>query len=196
MPENIGMVARAMLNFGLPELRLGNPRCLWPSERATDSSAGAGRVLESARLYRSLAEAIADCQSVYAASVRPRDLVKRVVTPRQAVAQLRDFLGEFLDESRPAVRRAAIVFGPERTGLINDDIALVEAVITVPVNPEFSSLNLAQAVVVLAYEWFIAHDATPASQLRHGNSTPAEHRHLQSFLGRLEHELDLCGFLR
>lgn len=194
LPENIGMVARAMLNFGLTELRLVNPRPLWPSDRAIDSSAGANRLLEAAKVYRSFMESTADCRKLYAASVRPRDMVKRVVTPQQAVAEIREFYAQ------PAAVRAeakcAVVFGPERTGLVNDDIALMEAVVTIPVNPEFSSLNLAQAVVVVAYEWFKSVDETAASVLRTGQSLPAEQRQLQGFLLRLEQELDLCGFLR
>ena len=194
LAENIGMVARAMLNFGLTELRLVNPRPLWPSDRAIDSSAGANRILEQALVYRSFTESTADCRKLYGASVRPRDLVKRVVTPRQMVVEMREFLAR--PEAVKARSRCAVVFGPERTGLINDDIALMEAVVTIPVNPEFSSLNLAQAVVVLAYEWFMSADETVPSVLRTGQSLPAEQRHLHSFLMRLEQELDLCGFLR
>lgn len=188
LADNIGFAARAMLNFGLTWMRLVNPRPEWPSERATATASGAAPVLENAAVYRSMTEALGDRQVVYATSARPRDLVKRVVSPRQAAAELRAHAA--------AGTRTAVLFGPERMGLINDDLAPVDAVITCPVNPDFSSLNLAQAVLLIGYEWFQAADETPATELRTGTAALASRAHLESYLLRLETELEECGFLR
>jgi tRNA/rRNA methyltransferase len=188
LAENIGAAARAMLNCGLTELRLVQPRPEWPNERARSTSAGAEAVLDPAGVFRSLAEATADLQRVYATTGRGRDLVKRVMTPPQAVAEMRAELGRG--------ERVGVLFGPERTGLLNDDVAAADTVITVPLNSEFSSLNLAQAVLIVAYEWFKADDRTAPVALHHGASAPASKGHLMSFLTRLEAELDACGFLR
>ena len=141
--ENIGKAARAMLNFGLTEMRLVTPRDGWPNPSAGPSAAGADIVLERATVFESLADAVADCAHVYATTVRKRGVTKPVFTPEQAA---RDIHGA-------GSTRSAIVFGPERSGLETDDVALARAIITVPVNPEFASLNLAQAVVLCAYEW-------------------------------------------
>lgn len=188
LADNIGFAARAMLNFGLTSLRLVTPRPEWPSERAVQTASGAGSVLEAATVHRSMLDAIGDRQVVYATSARPRELVKRVVTPRQAAAELRAHAAQKI--------RTAVLFGPERTGLINDDLAGVDAIITCPVNPDFSSLNLAQAVLLIGYEWFQAADATPPTELRAGTADIASREHLESYLLRLESELTECGFLR
>ncbi len=188
LAENIGAAARAMLNCGLSEMRLVQPRPEWPSERARATSSGAEAVLDAAGVFRSVAEATADLQRVYATTGRARDLVKLVMTPPQAVAEMRAELGRG--------ERVGVLFGPERTGLLNDDVALADTVITVPLNPAFSSLNLAQAVLIIAYEWLTAGDATASVALHHGASPPATKAHLTSFLTRLEAELDDCGFLR
>jgi tRNA/rRNA methyltransferase len=140
--ENIGKAARAMLNFGLTEMRLVTPRDGWPNPDAGPSAAGADEVLANAQVYETLADAVADCAHVYATTVRKRGVTKPVVTPEQAAREIRG-----------AVGRCAIVFGPERSGLETDDVALARAILTVPVNPDFGSLNLAQAVVLCAYEW-------------------------------------------
>jgi tRNA/rRNA methyltransferase len=188
LAENIGAAARAMLNCGLDSLRLVQPRPEWPSERARATSAGAEAVLDAAAVFRSVAEATADLQRVYATTGRARDLVKQVMTPVQAVAEMRAELGRG--------ERIGVLFGPERTGLLNDDVALADTVVTVPLNPDFSSLNLAQAVLIVAYEWLKAADDTAPVALHHGASPPAGKAHLTSFLTRLEAELDDCGFLR
>jgi len=188
LAENIGAAARAMLNCGLTELRLVQPRPEWPSERARATSSGAEAVLDAAGVFRSVGEATADLQRLYATTGRARDLVKLVMTPPQAVAEMRAELGRG--------ERVGVLFGPERTGLLNDDVALADTVVTVPLNPEFSSLNLAQAVLIVAYEWLKADDRTPPVALQHGASPPATKAHLTSFLTRLEAELDDCGFLR
>ncbi|HEY6870661.1 MAG TPA: RNA methyltransferase [Novosphingobium sp.] len=140
--ENIGKAARAMLNFGLTELRLVAPRDGWPNPSAGPAAAGADVVLEQAAVFETLAEAVADCAHVYATTVRKRGVTKPVLTPEQAAHEIHGRTG-----------RSALVFGPERSGLETDDVALCRAIITVPINPEFGSLNLAQAVILCAYEW-------------------------------------------
>jgi len=140
--ENIGKAARAMLNFGLTELRLVAPRDGWPNPSAGPSAAGADVVLERARLFDTLADAVTDCAHVYATTVRKRGVTKPVLTPEQAAQAVHREPG-----------RSAIVFGPERSGLETEEVALARAIVTVPINPEFGSLNLAQAVILCVYEW-------------------------------------------
>ena len=140
--ENIGKAARAMLNFGLTEMRLVAPRDGWPNPSAGPAAAGADAVIEQARVYGDLAGAVADCAHVYATTVRKRGVTKPVLTPEEAAQEIAGHQG-----------RSAIVFGPERSGLETDDVAVARTIITVPINPEFGSLNLAQAVILCAYEW-------------------------------------------
>lgn len=140
--ENIGKVARAMLNFGLTELRIIEPRDGWPNPSAGPSAAGADIVLEKAQVYDDLASAVADCHHIYATTVRKRGVTKSVITPEKAAADIYETQGQ-----------SAILFGPERSGLESDDVTVAKAIITVPINPEFGSLNLAQAVILCAYEW-------------------------------------------
>ncbi|MDJ0608549.1 MAG: RNA methyltransferase [Kiloniellales bacterium] len=184
--ENIGMVARAMLNCGLEELRLVRPRDGWPSEQAQAAASGADNVLESARLFDTTAEAVADLRRVYATTARPRDMVKTVVTPARAAEEMRRSDGAL---------KTGVLFGPERSGLVNDDLALADSLIVVPLNPAFASLNLAQAVLLVGYEWFKLGDATPESRLETGRGLPAEKADLITFFERLETELDAAGFL-
>ena len=186
--ENIGMVARAMLNSGLTDLRLVRPRDGWPSESATKAASGADLVIERARLFASTDAAIAGCQRVHATTARPRGMVKRVITPRRAAGEMRQALAA--DES------VAVLFGPERSGLVNDDIALADSVIQVPLNPAFASLNLAQAVLLVGYEWYQSGDATPAEQLDSGGARLVGKADLLFFFERLEAKLDAFGFLR
>ncbi len=140
--ENIGKAARAMLNFGLTEMRLVAPRDGWPNPSAGPAASGADIVLERARVFDTLAEAVADCAHVYATTVRKRGVTKPVETPEVAARAIHAGPG-----------RSAILFGPERSGLETDDVAVARTIITVPINPEFGSLNLAQAVILVAYEW-------------------------------------------
>jgi tRNA/rRNA methyltransferase len=140
--ENIGKAARAMLNFGLSELRLVAPRDGWPNPSAGPSASGADIVIENARVFDTTAEAVADCAHIFATTVRKRGVTKPVLTPEQAAGAIRSASG-----------RCAILFGAERSGLDTEDVAMSRAIVTVPINPEFGSLNLAQAVMVLAYEW-------------------------------------------
>lgn len=165
MGENIGAAARAMLNFGLSEMRLVAPRDGWPNPRAVAMASGAaGQVLDRARVFPTLAEAMEDIHHAYATTARGRELTKPVHTPASAMEEARQITSDG--------RRVALIFGPERAGLENDDVARASAVVTVPVNPEFPSLNLAQAVLLLGYEW--AREALPAQPAPPGRRPPGE----------------------
>lgn len=165
MGENIGAAARAMLNFGLTEMRLVAPRDGWPNPRAVAMASGAaGQVLDHARVFPTLAEAMFDVDHAYATTARGRELTKPVHTPATAMAEARAMSADG--------RRVALVFGPERAGLENDDIARVNAIVTVPVNPDFPSLNLAQAVLLMGYEW--GRDALPAEPAPAAKRPPGE----------------------
>jgi tRNA/rRNA methyltransferase len=190
LPENIGMVARAMLNCGLSDLRLVRPRDIWPNDKAIAAASGADRVLDTACLYATAEASITDLTHVYATTARSRYMTKRVTTPRQAAAELR--------ARTAAGERCGVLFGPEATGLDNDELALAEAAITVPLNPGFSSLNLGMAVLIVGYEWFVAGLAeTPPSRLVMPRQTPAATQaELFGLYEHLEAELDACGFLR
>jgi tRNA/rRNA methyltransferase len=186
--ENIGTSAHAMYNCGLTDLRLVKPRDGWPSAKAEAAASGANIVLQRARLYDAVEDAIAGLTRVYAATARDRYMVKRVVTPREGAGEIRALMA--------AGEACGVLFGPERTGLLNEHIALADTALSVPLNPAFSSLNLAQAVLVVGYEWFTAGDATPASQLVTGHSQPATKEKLIRFFEHLEEELDRNGFMR
>jgi tRNA/rRNA methyltransferase len=186
--ENIGTAARAMYNCGLTEMRIVRPRDGWPNQKAVAAASGADTVLQQARLFDSVEEAIADLRHVYATTARDRYMVKRILTPRRGAAEMRSFMA--------AGEGCGILFGPERTGLVNDHIALADTVLTVPLNPAFSSLNLAQAVLLVGYEWFTSGDETPAEELVTGHSKPATKEELLRFFGHFEEELDRSGFLR
>lgn len=186
--ENIGAAARAMLNCGLTELRLVSPRDGWPNEKARANASGADQVIDGATLFDTTEAAIADLTRVYATTARPRDMVKVVETPRFAAREMRARIA--------AGERIGLLFGRERTGLVNDDIALADAVISVPLNPAFMSLNLGQAVLLVGYEWFQSADDTPERQLITNATRPAEKAELLNFFAHLERELDASGFLR
>ncbi|ARJ70018.1 RNA methyltransferase [Paracoccus contaminans] len=165
MGENIGAAARAMLNFGLTDMRLVAPRDGWPNPRAVAMASGAaGQVLDRARVFATLAEALGDIDRAYATTARGRELTKPVHTPAAAMAEARGLVA--------AGSRVALVFGPERAGLENDDIARASAIVTVPVNPDFPSLNLAQAVLLLGYEW--GREALPPQPAPAGRRPPGE----------------------
>ncbi|MFM5917787.1 MAG: RNA methyltransferase [Novosphingobium sp.] len=181
--ENIGKAARAMLNFGLTELRLVEPRDGWPNPSAGPAAAGADVVLEKAQVFLTLADAVADCAHVYATTVRKRGVTKPVLTPEEMAQAVHREPG-----------RSAFVFGPERSGLETEDVALARAIVTVPINPEFGSLNLAQAVILLAYEWS-KHQALaqpPAEELL----PPAPQEELEGMIGQLEAMLEPTGYFR
>jgi tRNA/rRNA methyltransferase len=179
--QNIGKAARAMLNFGLTDMRLVSPRDGWPNPDAGPAASGADPVLEQAQLFDSVADAIADCSLVFASTVRRRDLVMPVVGPAGRAEQI-----------AVATGRSAIMFGPERSGLATEDVALANSIVTVPINPEFGSLNLAQAVILLAYEW--SHRSELAQPTVKEMEAPAEHGELDGLIGQLNAELDAKGY--
>lgn len=179
--QNIGKAARAMLNFGLDELRLVAPRDGWPNPDAGPAASGADEVLEKACVFDTAADAVADCSRVFASTVRRRDLVIPVVDPQQMAERIAGSAG-----------RSAILFGPERSGLETEEVALADAIVTVPINPQFASLNLAQAVILLAYEWSRTAQLAvpPARELE----PPAPHGEVEGLIRQLEGELDAKGY--
>jgi tRNA/rRNA methyltransferase len=179
--QNIGKAARAMLNFGLWEMRLVSPRDGWPNPDAGPAASGADIVLERARLFDSVEGAIADCSLVFASTVRRRDLVMPVLGPEQMA-----------DQIHTSGERSAILFGAERSGLETEEVALANSIVTVPINPQFGSLNLAQAVILLAYEWSKRAQLAvpPAKDLE----TPAPHEELEGLIGQLNGELEAKGY--
>jgi tRNA/rRNA methyltransferase len=188
LPENIGATARAMMNCGLTNLRLVRPREQWPNERAREVSSGAHEPIDKAQVYPSARAAMADLTRVYATSARHRQMIKTVMTPREAALEMRAVIAKG--------ERVGVMFGPERAGLENDELSLADAVIRVPLNPEFTSLNLAQAVLLIGYEWYQAGDATPPRELVVNGTRPADKEELLNFFDHLERELDASGFLR
>jgi TrmH family RNA methyltransferase len=188
LADNIGACARAMANGGLFHLRLVAPRDGWPQPKAWRMSSGAHRILDEATVHDSVADAVADLHHVFATCPRPRHIIKPVLTARGAAAELREICGRGL--------RAGLLFGPERAGLDNDDMAQADALVRYPLNPAFMSLNLAQAVMVLAYEWWTADDPTTPRALMTNETHVATKAELENFLGHLIDELDACGFLR
>ncbi len=188
LAENIGAVARCMANGGLFHLRLVAPRDGWPQERAWRTASGADRILEEAGLYATLAEAVADLHRVIATCPRPRHIIKPMLTARGAAAEMRLALARGL--------ATGLLFGPERAGLDNEDVAHADSLVRIPLNPAFSSLNLAQAVMVMAYEWWQAADETLPRGLATNETRVATKGELENFLSHLTAELDACGFLR
>jgi len=181
--ENIGKAARAMLNFGLTDLRLVSPRDGWPNPSAGPAAAGADIVLEQAEVFETLAEAVHDCAHVYATTVRKRGVTKPVLTPEAAAREIHGAQG-----------RSALVFGPERSGLETDDVALARAIVTVPINPEFASLNLAQAVILCAYEW--SKHAELAQPTVEELLPPAPQDELEGMIAQFEALLEPRGYFR
>ena len=186
MGENIGAAARAMLNFGLTHLRLVAPRDGWPNSKAVAMASGAGRVLDGAGLFDDVAAALADCDYVFATTARGRELTKPVVTPERAMMMARAMAVEG--------KRVGILFGPERAGLENEDVALANAIVTVPVNPEFFSLNLAQCVLLMAYEWRRQWVEVPPEVLNLARSDLATGEEIQRLGDHFEERLDAAGF--
>jgi tRNA/rRNA methyltransferase len=181
LAQNIGKAARAMLNFGLVDLRLVAPRDGWPNPLAGPAASGADVVLEKAQLFDTVADAVADCAHVYATTVRKRGVTKPVVSPEEAAHAIHTAPG-----------RTAILFGPERSGLETDDVALARTIITVPINPEFGSLNLAQAVILVAYEWSKGQKLSqpPETDL----PLPAPQDELEGMIAQLESMLTTTGY--
>lgn len=182
---NIGAVARIMANFGLVDLRLVNPRDGWPQEAAWPSASGADWPLNDAKVFDTVAEAIADLQLVYATTARPRELQLPVLGPREAAAEL--------SQEVAAGRKVGLLFGGERAGLETADIALCQAVVTLPIDPKFRSLNLAQAVAINAYEWRMTVEAGAPPNFRQ-SAAPAEQGAMLGLYEHLETELEEAGF--
>ncbi len=188
LADNIGAVARAMANGGLFELRLVAPRDGWPQEKAWRMASGADRILDAAVVFDNVPSATADLHHVFATCPRPRHVTKPVLTARGGAAELREICARDL--------RAGVLFGPERAGLDRDDLACADTLVRYPLNPAFMSLNLAQAVMVMAYEWWSAAEETLPRRLDTHESRVATKGELDRFLGHLTRELDECGFLR
>ncbi|WP_265570466.1 RNA methyltransferase [Sphingomicrobium nitratireducens] len=179
--QNIGKAARAMLNFGLTEMRLVAPRDGWPNPEAGPAASGADIVLEKAEVFETTADALADCNLVFASTVRRRDLVMPVVGPAEMAREIHASDG-----------RTAILFGPERSGLETEDVGLADKIVTVPINPEFGSLNLAQAVILLAYEW--SKSEALAQPTDKQAEPPAPKAELDALVGHLNEALDEKGY--
>jgi tRNA/rRNA methyltransferase len=186
--QNIGMAARAMGNFTLSELRIVNPRDGWPNVHATRAAAGADAIIDGAKLFDTVADAVADCSLLFATTARAHDQAKPVLSPEMAA---REMAAEIAGEGR-----TAILFGRERWGLTNEEVALADRIVTFPVDPEFASLNLAQAVLLMGYEWFkVAKDGVlPFAAM--GRSVRATQDQVQAFFDALVAELDRVEFLR
>lgn len=189
MGENIGAAARAMLNCGLTDLRIVNPRDGWPSEQAHAMSSGALDIMPPVQVFKSTKDAITDCTYTYATTARPRDMVKPVYTAASAA--------ENANTRTTQKQKVAFLFGGERAGLSNDDVALAQAIITIPLNPDFSSLNLGQAVLLTTYEWSKTQDTkTPDKDIPLGKSHPAPMEELTNLYRRLEDALEQNHFFR
>jgi tRNA/rRNA methyltransferase len=197
LADNVGMTARAMANFGLAELRLVEPRDGWPNEKARIAASGANFIVDAAQAYPTLKDALAGLHWVGATTARQRDLAKLVLTPEQAVAAMRERIG--------GGQRCGIMFGPERNGLETEEVANADAAVMAPVNPNFASLNLAQAVLLMSYEWMKAakagtlgrvttYEAPVEPGLRTRGSPPATREELIGFFEQIEGELDRSGF--
>ena len=186
MGENIGAAARAMLNFGLDRMRIAAPRDGWPNQKAVAMASGAGRVLDEAQITETTQDALGDCTFVFAATARARDLTKPVVTPERAMQMAAEKINEG--------GSVAVMFGPERAGLENDDIARANAIINVPVNPEFASLNLAQCVLLTAYEWQRASTQITHERMNMTGADWAEQIEIEKLSEHYEDRLDQAGF--
>ena len=186
MGENIGAAARAMLNFGLDHMRITSPRDGWPNQRAVAMASGAGRVLDAAQIFDSTDAALADRTYTYATTARTRDLTNPVFTPEAAMADAAKRIS--------AGEKVAVMFGPERAGLENADIARANAIINVPVNPEFASLNLAQCVLLTGYEWQRATSEVVAQRTDMAGTDWANGQQVAALATHYEDALSRAGF--
>lgn len=186
MGENIGAAARAMWNFGLDRMRVVGPRDGWPNPRAVALASGAGRLLDEAMLTDDLEPALADATYVFATTARGRGLTKPIFTPEEAMAQARKIID--------AGGKVAVMFGPERAGLENEDLIRANAIITVPVNPEFFSLNLAQCVLLMAYEWRRTSAPSAPMVMEFGGTKPATGEEVEHLAKHYEDRMDEAGF--
>ncbi len=186
MGENIGAASRAMWNFGLDRMRLVAPRDGWPNPRAVAMSSGAGRLLDEAVVSQTTVDAVADCSFVLATTARQRGLTKPIYTPERAMQVAREKIA--------AGEKVAVLFGPERAGLENDDIAVANAIISVPVNPEFASLNLAQCVLLTAYEWQRVALEGPGEEMELAGTEWASTIEMEKLYEQYEQRLETAGF--
>ena len=181
--ENIGMAARAMLNCGIKEMRLVNPRESHLSDKAFAASSGAEIILKNAKLYSSTEEAIADCDYIYATTARRRGMIKPIQTAKFAAEEISQHQGH----------KYGILFGPERTGLENDDVCLANSIIEIPLNPEHCSLNLSQAVLLVGYEWYQKQIQAPKQQFSIGKTSFANKEKIMFFIKALEDKIEASG---
>lgn len=186
MGENIGGAARAMWNFGLDRMRIVAPRDGWPNQKAVAMASGAGRLLDEARICDDTPQALDDCAFVFATTARARGLTKPVFTPEAAMAKAAELAA--------TGQRTAVLFGPERAGLENDDIARANAIINVPVNPEFASLNLAQCVLLTAYEWQRQRAQVAPERLELAGADMAQAVEIEALARHYEDRMDTAGF--
>jgi tRNA/rRNA methyltransferase len=197
--ENIGTAARAMANFGLSKLRLVDPRDGWPNERACGASSGADWIIGNACVFNTLSEAIADLHYVYATTARPRGMTKMVITPQEAARAMRCKVDEG--------QKLGLLFGRERWGLNNEEVSFADVIITSPVNPRFASLNIAQAVLLVAYEWYkqdagdrvgMGTDEAPAitTGMKMPDSRPATKAELLGLFSHFENDLEASGYFK
>ncbi len=186
MGENIGGAARAMWNFGLDRMRIVAPRDGWPNPSAVAMASGAGRLLDEALLVGTLPEAVSDAHFVFATTARTRDMTKSVMSPERAM--------QLAAEKIADGQRVAVLFGPERAGLENDDVARANAIISVPVNPEFASLNLAQCVLLTAYEWRRASDEVPPETVWMSDTDWATQTDIEALAAHYDAQMDEAGF--
>lgn len=186
MGENIGGAARAMWNFGLDRMRIIEPRDGWPNQRAVAMASGAGRLLDEALIYENTPDALADCNFIFATTARHRDLTKPIMTPERAMEHTRALIAQG--------QKVGIMFGPERAGLENEDIARANAIISVPVNPDFPSLNLAQCALLISYEWRRQNQDVPPEVVALAKTEFAEDIEIQKLGDHYEQRLDEAGF--
>jgi tRNA/rRNA methyltransferase len=186
MGENIGAAARAMLNFGLDRMRIVAPRDGWPNPKANAMASGAGRVLDHAGVFPDLAAAVADCDYVFATTARNREMVKPVMTPERAMELARELTGQG--------KRVAVMFGPERAGLENEDLVHANALITVPVNPDFPSLNLGQCALLVGYEWGRQTREVAPEVMNLARTEFAQRHEVEKLAEHFEERLEAAGF--
>ncbi len=188
LAENMGMVARAMMNCSLSELRLISPRDNPLSDNAISAASGAHSILEDAKIFSSIEEAISDIHYLIATSARKRDMIKEVYSPEDGILKINHFISKG--------KKTAFLFGAERTGLLNTEIVHANAIVEIPLNPIHSSLNLSQAVLLLGYEWYKTTLKTSNSRLELGASHFATHEELNALFDHLETELSKRGYFR
>ncbi|MCA0043898.1 RNA methyltransferase [Celeribacter litoreus] len=186
MGENIGGAARAMWNFGLDRMRVVAPRDGWPNQKAVAMASGAGRLLDEAGLFANVRDAVADCDYVIATTARMRGITKPIMTPERAMEHARALVAEG--------KKVGVMFGPERAGLENEDVVEANAIVTVPVNPEFASLNLAQAVLLMSYEWGRQTTEVEPEVMEMAKTEWAGHLEVEKLGDHYEEILDEAGF--